>query len=389
MILVTGGTGLVGSHLLYQLTKENDKIRAIYRSENKLEKVKQVFASYQENSIILFHKIDWVKADITDIPSLETVFNTAITQVYHCAAIVTFNPKYYQQMRRVNIEGTANIVNFCISNSIEKICHVSSIATLGDSINGKIISEENEWNNTSDNCYAITKHGAEMEVWRASQEGIETIIVNPGVILGSGFYNEGSGKIFSTVYKGFPFFTEGVTGFVGVKDVVLSMIKLMSSTITNERFILVAENCEFKTVLWEIAEALGKKKPSFKIGKFSLECLWRLEKFITSITKKEPLITKSSAKASYQKEYFSSEKLIDAIDYSFVSVSHFVMESLTINLFNFLIESLLLVLFLFNSRLVFLIESFMFNSLLKESRCTSIFCFTCSKIALYGSILDV
>jgi len=192
---------------------------------------------------------------------------------------------------------------------------------LGNSVNGKKISEENEWNNTSDNGYAITKHGAEMEVWRASQEGINTIIVNPGVILGNGFFNEGSGKIFSTIYKGFPCYTEGVTGFVGVQDVVKSMIKLMNSTVINERFVLVAENCEFKTVLFAIADDLQKKKPSIKIGKFTLELLWRLEHLFSNITNKEPLLTKASAKASYQKEYFSSDKLINTLNYSFVPVS--------------------------------------------------------------------
>ena len=317
MILVTGGTGLVGSHLLYKLTLNDDKIIAIYRSEHKLEKVKTVFSYYTSDVDTSFNKIQWIKADITDTPSLEEVFSNNITQVYHCAALVSFNPKLSQQMRKVNIEGTANIVNFCIENSVQKLCHISSIATLGDSINGNVISEKNEWNSNSDNYYAITKYGAEMEVWRGSQEGLEIIIVNPGVILGSGFFDEGSGKLFSKIYNGFPFFTEGVTGFVGVKDVVLPMIQLMKSGIKNERFVLVSENCEFKSILFQIADNLGKKRPSIKIGKYGLELFWRIEQIIASIFGKEPLMTKNSAKASYQKEFFSSQKLIDALNHQF------------------------------------------------------------------------
>ena len=326
MILVTGGTGLVGSHLLYALLTYNKEVTAIYRSENKLEKVKQVFSYYTDDYETLFNIINWVKADITDITSLTIAFSTEITHVYHCAALVTFNPKRYLEMRKVNIEGTANIVNFCIANKIKKLCHVSSIATLGNSTYKKEITEENEWI-ANDNCYAITKHGAEMEVWRGSQEGIDTIIVNPGVILGGGFFNEGSGQIFTKSANSFPFFTDGVTGFVGVKDVALAMLQLMDSTIVNERFILVAENCNFKSVLFKIADAFDKKRPAIKIGTFGLACFWRLESVLSRLLNKEPLLTKSSAKASCKKEYFSSEKINKALDYKFETIETVITET--------------------------------------------------------------
>src|SRR5690606_25253153 len=134
MILVTGGTGLVGSHLLYKLASTNEKVRAIYRDAQKLEKVKNVFSCYTDDFNTLFDAIEWVKADILDIPSLTEAFQN-ITYVYHCAALVTFEPNKYASLRKVNIEGTANVVNFCVSNNIKKLCYVSSIATLGSTIN--------------------------------------------------------------------------------------------------------------------------------------------------------------------------------------------------------------------------------------------------------------
>ncbi|WP_299132333.1 SDR family oxidoreductase [uncultured Tenacibaculum sp.] len=318
MILVTGGTGLVGSHLLYHLTLKNDTVLAIYRTEERIKNVEKVFSYYTNDTNSLLKKIRWIQGDITDIPSLKIVFSNLITQVYHCAALVSFNPKDYKKMRRVNIDGTANIVNFCIDNTIKKICFVSSIATVGDSINDKIITEENEWQDSSNNHgYAITKYGAEMEIWRASQEGVEVVVVNPGVILGSGFWKEGSGKLFTQVFNGFKFYTEGVTGFVSVKDVIKIMIMLEESNIKNERFILVSENKSFKEVLSIIAKGFDKKGPTIKVNKLATKIFWRIDWLVTKLTGKEPLLTKNSAKSSHNKSYYSSQKVKDALTFDF------------------------------------------------------------------------
>lgn len=326
MILVTGGTGLVGSHLLYHLTQKNDAIFAIYRTKSKLETVKKVFSFYTSEVDNCFSKIRWIQADITDIPSLENVFSNTFNQVYHCAALVSFNPKDYRKMRQINIDGTANIVNFCIENKVKKLCFVSSISTIGNSINNQLVTEKNEWNNEEENSeYGITKHGAEMEVWRGSQEGLEVVIVNPGVILGSGF-TEGSSKIFSQIKNGFKFYTEGVTGFVGVKDVVKAMIQLMNSELKNERFILVSENKSFKEIFFAIADKFNVKRPSIKIGKTATSIFWRLDWLLTKITGKEPLLTKNSARSSHNKEYYSSEKIKNKIGFTFEKINEVILK---------------------------------------------------------------
>ncbi|MCG8236228.1 NAD-dependent epimerase/dehydratase family protein [Tenacibaculum finnmarkense] len=320
MILVTGGTGLVGAHLLYHLTQKEDKIRAIYRTDEKREHVKKIFSFYTDDIEPLFSKIQWIQADITDIPSLEPVFKD-ITQVYHCAALVSFNPKDYQKMRQVNIEGTANIVNFSIENKVKKFCFVSSIAAVGNAINSKPIDEENEWSDSDTHSgYAITKYGAEMEVWRGSQEGLEVVIVNPGVILGSGFWQEGSGKLFTQINNGFNFYTQGITGFVGVQDVVKAMLLLMKSdnkNIKNERFILVSENKSFKEILDTIADNLHKKPPAIKVSKTLSALAWRVSFLVSLLTKKKPLLTKNTARASHNISYYSSSKIEKALAFKF------------------------------------------------------------------------
>ncbi|QVY64354.1 NAD-dependent epimerase/dehydratase family protein [Polaribacter sp. Q13] len=319
MILVTGGTGLVGAHLLYHLVKNDEKIRAIYRSEEKIKLVEKVFSFYSDD-VTLISKIEWFKADITEVPAMIPAF-MGINKVYHCAALVSFNPKDYRQMRKTNIYGTANVVNLSIDAKVSKICFVGSIASVGDSLNGSLINEENEWNPETDNSgYSITKFGAEMEVWRASQEGVDVVIVNPGVILGSGFFTAGSGKLFSKMYNGFKYYTEGITGFVGVKDVVEVMIKLTDSSIKNERFILVSENKSFKDVFYSMADAFGKKRPFIKIKPWQTAVSWRISRLLSLVTGREPLLSKYSARSAHSISKYSAEKIERSLSFQFEKI---------------------------------------------------------------------
>jgi nucleoside-diphosphate-sugar epimerase len=325
MILVTGGTGLVGAHLLYHLVKNDEKIRAIYRSEEKIEAVKKVFSYYTDDTSLIT-KIAWFKADITDVPSMIPAF-IGIEKVYHCAAFISFKPKDYVAMRKVNIHGTAIIVNLSIDAKIKKLCFVGSIAAIGDASKSKLITEENEWNKDSDNSgYSITKFGAEMEVWRASQEDVEVVIVNPGVILGAGFWTSGSGKLFHQVYNRFKYFTEGVTGFVGVKDVVSAMILLMNSEVKNERFILVSENKTYKELFFLIADGFGKKRPSIQVKPWQTTILWRFSSAIAKFTGKEPLLGKYAAKSAHEVSEYSSEKIREKINFKFEKIADVVKD---------------------------------------------------------------
>jgi nucleoside-diphosphate-sugar epimerase len=317
MILVTGGTGLVGADLLYWLAQEQQKVRAIYRDKAGLAAVKNVFSYYTSDVELYFSKIEWVQADIVNLISLESAFE-GITHVYHAAALVSFNPKDYFSMRKINIDGTANVVNLCIEKGIEKLCYVSSIATLEKSSKNEPISELSEWNAESNNYgYAITKYGAEMEVWRATQEGVPVVMVNPGVILGPGFWHQGTGELFKKGFYNFPFYSEGVTGFVGVNDVAKAMILLMKSEVQNERFILVSENKSFKEVLFGIADNFGKKRPFIKVNKLLAELAWMADLLISKISGKKIAISKQSARASLNVYKYSSAKIKTQLNFEF------------------------------------------------------------------------
>lgn len=326
MILVTGGTGLVGAHLLYQLTSQNKEVRAIYRTPDRLQTVQKVFSYYTDAVEDLFSRIDWVQADITEVPSLEKAF-VDVDFVYHVAAFVSFDPKDYSKMRQVNIEGTAHIVNCAIACNVKKLCFVSSIAAIGDAEHTELVTEENDWVlDAKSSGYAITKHGAEMEVWRASQEGVDVIIVNPGVILGAGFWEVNTGFLFAKAAKGFSFYTQGVTGFVGVSDVAAAMLKLMSSDLKNERFILVAENVSFQSLFSQIAKHFGKKAPTVYISKRKTSLLRRIDSMISFFTGRKRRITRNSERSLHQKTYYSSEKIKKSVGFEFMPLKTVIQE---------------------------------------------------------------
>ncbi|GAA3596079.1 NAD-dependent epimerase/dehydratase family protein [Flavivirga amylovorans] len=317
MILVTGGTGLVGSHLLYKLASSNEKIRAIYRTERKLANVKSVFATYTNNYEPLFKTIEWVKADLLDIPALSEAFKE-VTHVYHCAAFVSFDPNKYQTLRKTNIEGTANIANLCLSNTVSKLCYVSSIATLGNAINNEDINEDTIWNPEDDNSvYAITKYGAEMEIWRATQEGLNVVIVNPGVILGAGIWRYGTGSFFKKAHKGFKYYTSGTVALIAVEDVVSIMIRLIKSDIINERFVLVAEHWTYKKFLQALSKSVNAKPPEKMISNWLLKLAWKLDWLKTRLTGKRRQLTKHIAISLSTKTNYSSHKVITALNYKF------------------------------------------------------------------------
>jgi dihydroflavonol-4-reductase len=184
MILVTGGTGLLGSHLLYELARMGRKIRAIKRNTSDTSMVRRVFAYYCANPDELLKNIEWFDADLIDFGAIDDAFD-GIREVYHVGAVVSFYPKDHKSMLKVNIEGTANLVNFAIEKGVQKFCYVSSVATLGRGGNGIPTNEEDFWVPSRRNTiYSISKYGAE----RGTERGDRKSFIHPRTgILGRQF----------------------------------------------------------------------------------------------------------------------------------------------------------------------------------------------------------
>ena len=321
MILLTGGTGLVGSHLLYELTAAGKRVRAIKREASRTEIVEKIFAWYNpEGYAEQFKLIDWVEGNVSDIFSLREALK-GVKHVYHCAAVVSFVPSERPQMLKINIEGTANLVNACLMENVEKLCHCSSIAAVGRPDKGTWVDESLIWKTSRRNSYySISKFGSEREVWRGSEEGLSVVIVNPSVIIGPGDPNRSSARLFTTVKDGLRFYSSGATGFVDVRDVARAMKVLTESEIENERYILNSENLSYKKLFEIFADYARVKPPFFKAGKALSEIAWRLEKVRSLVTGSNPLITKETAKSANSRYQFSNEKITTELGMKFYTV---------------------------------------------------------------------
>ena len=327
MIFVTGGTGLLGAYLLLELTRKGNNIRALKRQDSSLRVVENIFRFNDDNAKELLKRIEWVNGDVCDIYSLEEALE-GIEQVYHCAAVVSFDPKDRDMMMHINIEGTANVVNISLAKGIKKLCHVSSIATLGRAEQTNIVTEETSWKSSKQNSnYAISKYGGEREVWRGTEEGLNAVIVNPSIIIGIGDPGKGSSKLISTIDGMSLFYSNGINGFVDVRDVARAMVVLMESQIKNERFILNGANYSYRRLFELIALNLNKSKPRFAIPNLMLAIWWRIEKFRGMITGSTPIITKETARTSRHQYYYSGEKLKTKTGFNYTSPEETVAEA--------------------------------------------------------------
>tara|TARA_B110000305_G_scaffold239079_1_gene305996 strand:+ start:985 stop:1989 length:1005 start_codon:yes stop_codon:yes gene_type:complete len=317
--LVTGATGLVGMHILIDLLSKGEKVKATFTKNSRLENVKKLFKFYNKES--LFSDIEWVEMDIEDVIQ---VFDTVkgVDHVYHSAAIVSFLKRDQSKMSNINIKGTANIVNACLENKVKKLGHVSSVAAIGRKGNGDY-SEENTWLESNDNSfYAISKNKAENEVWRGVQEGLQSVIINPGIIIGPSTWHRSSTALFKKINSGLSFYPTGLNGFVDVRDVSNSIIELMKSSFSSERYILVAENLTYESVFKSISKSLNVNPPTYVATPRLMNMVWRIEYLISLVTGKNPKITKETAKTSSQKNFYSNEKIKKQIGYKFNSIEN-------------------------------------------------------------------
>lgn len=307
MIFVTGGTGLVGSHLLYKLTSEGHKVRALCRASSCLDDITKLFRFYKGEQYL--NQIEWFEGDILDYFSLRDALK-GIEQVYHCAAMVSFKPSDAKEMFTTNVDGTANLVNASIESGTKRFCFVSSIATLGSTTNGETIDESTFWQNDDNHSvYSQSKFQSEMEVWRGTKEGLTAVVVNPSVIIGPVTTDKSSGQLFKTVQKGMTFYTMGATGFVDVRDVVDVMFQITNSEIENERFVINSENLSYKNFMSMVASALKVKAPKIRARRWLVSIAWRFERIRYYITRKEPRLTKETARTSQNQSVYSAEKL--------------------------------------------------------------------------------
>jgi nucleoside-diphosphate-sugar epimerase len=321
MIFVTGGTGLLGSHLLIELSKRGQKIRALKRKSSDLTEVKKLFSFYLDDSeLSIFNKIQWVEGDINDVTSLPKLISGCNT-VYHCAGFVSFNKKDFKKLIQINKYGTANVVNTCVKLGVQNFSYVSSTAAIGRDCKQDVITERNNWVDSKSNSnYAVSKYLGEMEAWRGQEEGLNVSIVNPSVILGAGNWNDSSLTLFKSIEKGLKFYPTGTNAFVDARDVAFCMVELIEKKMFGKRFLTISENIKFKDLFDFIANELNVSKPSIKAKSWMISVAWRVDALKNLITRQQPKITKETSASAMQINNYSNHQIVDALNINFIPI---------------------------------------------------------------------
>lgn len=297
MILVTGASGFVGTHLLEALVQQGLPVRALY---------------HKRPPGIQHELIDWQSCDLLDVYAVEEVMR-GVDKVFHCAAIVSFNKNDREKVIEHNRTATAHVVDESLAAGVNRFIHFSSIAALGrPTKEHNLISEETHWEESILNtAYARGKHQSEMEVWRGMAEGLNAAILNPGIILGEGDFHQGSAQLFQTAYEEFPWYTEGINAWVDVKDVVRAALLLMNNEEVQERFVLAEDNYSYKEIFTWMAEALGKRPPHRKASPFMSKVAWLLSALKAGLKGRQSVLTRETVRTAQAKNHYDNSKFLN------------------------------------------------------------------------------
>jgi dihydroflavonol-4-reductase len=327
MNLVTGATGILGSHVVLALLRKGEPVVACRQKTSDIKKVERLFEYYTKESKQLFEKIKWVEVDIRDIFSIEEALEN-VTNVYHCAGFVSFNNKDRKKLFEINEQGTRNVVDACLNKKINALCHASSVATINNLDFVQPLTEDVFWKTSGkESDYSISKYNAEREVWRGIEEGLNAVIVNPGIILSPGFWGQSSSRIFEAGYKGSMFYTNGMAGYIAATDVAKVMIELVSKKIFSGRFILIENTYTYRNILSHIQANFNKKAPSFNASGTMLNAARILEGFLSFFTGKTPKLSKALINGALNKQSFSNQKIKQVLNVEF-EATHKIIEEI-------------------------------------------------------------
>lgn len=313
MILVTGGTGLIGSHLLLKLRQKGFRVKALKREDSSIAQVKCVFKHHKCNELL--EDVEWVSGDILDVPSLEKAFE-GVDQVYHCAGYVSFNNDDRERLYKINVEGTANVVNVALQSGVKKLCHVSSVSVYSNTKSRIAINESIDWKNDPTNSYyAISKYGGEREAWRGLQEGLPTLIVTPTVVLGVSNKPNSSYNLLSFAKKGPRFYPPGCTGFVDAADLSNAMVELMNMEAAAGRYLINGHNKSYKEFFIEACTTLKKKQPSIQIPNWALKLALTFSGTFATLFGLRKLLSKDMIRAVMTCKEYDNAKLVNTISF--------------------------------------------------------------------------
>ena len=294
-VLVTGATGCIGSNLIARLLECGCSVRAFHR----------------ENSVLLALEhidVEHRTGDIRDPVAVLAAMQGCDT-VFHTAAIVSFWKRRREEQLDVNINGTRTVVEACLKAGVNKLVHTSSIAALGFTSDGSLITETTAFNWNEGVTYKYSKYHSELEVLNGVARGLNASIVNPSVVIGPrDAHIHGGAFVLNIARKRVPAYIAGGVNLVGVHDVVRGHIAAAERGQSGERYILGGVNLSHKEMFALIAKVLNKPVPLMKAPVWSVRLIAKLCESIGEITDSEPWISSELISGIGKTNWYSSEK---------------------------------------------------------------------------------
>lgn len=306
MHLVTGATGLIGSFICREMLQAGYSLRATKRKDSNMELVTDIQ-----------NQIEWVEGDVLDIPSLKKSME-GVEGIVHSAAFISYDSRDETYMQKVNVEGTANMVNTALATGIDHFLHVSSVAAVGKRPVAEQIDETHEITISDElTGYARSKWLAELEVWRGIEEGLPAVMINPSLVLGPGDPNRSSTQVFKYIQKERRFYTDGVVNYVDVRDVAEVAKRVMDDKLVSERYIINAGSATYKQFFDIIAQAMNKRAPSIKVNVPLVRWMSRLDTIRTALTGQPPLVTDELVQVAKNRHTYDNKKIKETVSIQF------------------------------------------------------------------------
>ena len=288
-VLVTGATGFVGSVLTRQLVEDGVDVRIFRRDTSSLD----LLGKYAE-------RVEHAVGNLTHARSLYDAMQ-GVDRVYHVAAKVSFAPGEQEALRRVNADGTANVVNAALEIGVDRLVHTSSMAALGRPADPDgLIDETTTWQGAPHrSAYARSKRRAELEVHRGIAEGLDATIVNPSLIFGVGGPDTNTRRIVDAVRSGWLFAVPpGGTNVVDVRDVAAGLRAAMTRGELGRRYFLGSENLTWEAFAGTLAEAFDVVSPRQTVPSWLLTVTGTLAEGVAALTRTQPFLTRSTARTA-------------------------------------------------------------------------------------------
>lgn len=318
MDLVTGGTGIVGAHVLDALLAQGAEVRALLRPGSDASIVERLLSHYHADGAARFRRIHWVEGDLFDTDALRAAMR-GVRHLHHCAALVSFDPRDRDELLHINAQGTANVVDAALESGVGRLCHVSSTATIGGGLDGGTGDETKPFvEDAHSSAYAISKARAEREVHRGIAEGLDAVMVNPCVVIGPGVAGRSSMTMVERVRKGSRFFPGGSNAVVDARDVATAMTRLIVEGTVGERYLLIGEGLSYRRLFTLIAATAGKPAPERRLPAWTLEAAWRAEALRTLFGGR-PLVTRITARTASRTRQYDGSKARELLGMRFRS----------------------------------------------------------------------